>query len=307
MSVVCNVSGGIDVRNARPAILVDFDPVRDPRAGRPQEIDIGVDTDPGDYEVAFKLPARPGHDALDSPAALDPLDAITQLELNSMRSMECGDDTAHLEPEHACQRGRPRVDCGHIDSKHAQRRRHFAADETETDHDGSGSGASRSLDSLGVFHRAEVEDAFPLCAWEPQVTLAPTGGEESPVVRNDLVAVEANPLGVRFELDGRPAEQEFDSEALVCLAGRHERVFKRLAAAQKPFGKRGALIGQMRLSADQGHVSIRGAAAHFERRVGAGQACPNDYDRQGVSHAPADRSECWRRSVERSRMTRARR
>src|SRR5713226_5852309 len=42
VSVVCNVSGGIEVRQARPAILVNFDAVRDPCSGCHKEIDLGV-------------------------------------------------------------------------------------------------------------------------------------------------------------------------------------------------------------------------------------------------------------------------
>src|SRR5260370_1295152 len=144
VSVVCNVSGRIDVRQAGPAVLVNFDTVRDPRAGRAKEIDVGVDTDPGDHKVAFELPAGPGDDSLDSFTTLQAVDA-----------------------------------------------------------------------------------------WKCEVTLAPTGGDQQPVIGHDFVAVEANPLGFRFELDRPPAEHEVDSKPLVFSVRRHERVFKRLGATKK--------------------------------------------------------------------------
>ena len=117
--VVRYISGGINVRQACPAVRVNFNTVRDPRACSSEEIDLRVDTDARDHKVALELPAGLGDDALDSLATLEPVDTVTQHELHSARAMESSDHASNLGPENTCQRGRPRIDGGHLEPKHA--------------------------------------------------------------------------------------------------------------------------------------------------------------------------------------------
>src|ERR1700737_1773217 len=129
--------------------------------------------------------------------------------------MECGDHVSNLETENMCQRGSPRIDCSHLEPKHAQRRRHLAADEAETNPPRPPPRASRGLDPLAVFHGAQVKDAFEVGAWNPQAAIAAPGRDQYPVVRDDFAAFETNLLVLRFKLCHGSAEQEVDSELLV--------------------------------------------------------------------------------------------
>src|SRR5882672_10696774 len=106
VSVVCNVSSRVDVRQARTAILVNFDAIRDPRAGSLEEFDLGIDTDAGDNQVAFESSAGFGDDTLDPYATLEQIDPITQYKVYSVRAMKFGDHGGDLGPEDADQRGR---------------------------------------------------------------------------------------------------------------------------------------------------------------------------------------------------------
>src|SRR5258708_15573929 len=150
--------------------------------------------------------------------------------------MKCCDHAANLGPESMSQGCLSRIDGCHLDSKHAERCSHLATDEAETDDYGPPPSASGGLDPLGVFHCAQVKNAFSVCAWKPQGPLAPAGGDQYSVVRNDFVAFEANPFEFGFKLDHLLPEHEVDSEPLVFASGRNQRAFARFGASKKPFG-----------------------------------------------------------------------
>ncbi len=95
---------------------------------------------------------------------------------------------------------------------------------------------SRSPDALRILDCTQVVDARHVRADKGERPLATAGCDQQPRVCQQLVIVEANQPPPRINRDDSATEHQVDISALVILAGRDERVLKRLLTAKEFFG-----------------------------------------------------------------------
>ena len=223
-------------------------------------------------------------DTLDGTVALERGDAGFQEELDAVLAVEVAVDRADLEPEHALERHRLRRDDGHVHAALTSRGGDLGPDPAGADDDEPAAGLQTRPQRVAVGERAQEVHAVELRAGDAQRPRLRAGGQQQPVVGEPLAAVELELAARGVEAGRRHAGAQFDV-VLGVEARRMDggRLAVRLAA-QVVLRERRALVGPLRLGAQQYEAAVEALLAQGLGGLGAGEAGPDDGERRVWGH-----------------------
>ena len=136
----------------------------------------------------------------------------------------------------------------------------------------------RLADRVAVGDRAQVVDALQLRARQLQPSRARAGGDQQRVVADvGAVALELHTALGRIDIRHGMTEQQLDLLVLVEGLVLDEQILALGLATQVVLAQRRALVGELRLGADQQNPSVEAALAQLDRRFGACEAGANDH------------------------------
>jgi len=280
--VVGDVAGRVDARQAGPAVLVDFDAVGRRSTRRFEEVDVGLDADPGDDQVAVQLPPCRCQDPLDPARPFQPIDAVAQQEPHSIGSVKAGDCFADLTPQYPGERSMTGIERRHLEAHHPERGRHLAADEPEPNHDRASTGLRRAPDALRVLDRAQVEDAFELRAGERQRAFAATCRYQQSLVGQPLTTFELDSPLLWVQTHRPTTEDEIDARPLVIGGRRDQSILEGLLASEKALRQRRPDVGRLLLGTDNSELAFEAQPSKLKGGAGPGQAATDDENRSYI-------------------------
>src|SRR5262249_50229230 len=169
-------------------------------------------------------------------------------------------------------------DCRDLDAKLSQRCRDLGADEPETDDDGVASSPRCLADPVAILDRAQLEDAFELCARYRQRLVPSAGRYEQAIVGHGIAMIHDDDLSERVDRRCPDTDPELDVVLLIERGVIDELIFKSVRTAEIALRQGRTVVRQLAFGADEHDVAIPTLLAKDRRRPGTGQRRPHDHD-----------------------------
>ena len=163
------------------------------------------------------------------------------------------------------------LDGRHLEAHLAERRRHLGADEAEADHHRPGAGAGRAANAVAILHRAQLEYAREIRTGGGERSVPTARRDQEPVVGHLLAPLQADDFALGIDRDGADTQTEVDVLLRVVVRRVDELILEPVLAAKIALGQRRAIVGELRLGADEIHGAVVAALAQRRGGTGAGQ------------------------------------
>ena len=174
---------------------------------------------------------------------------------------------------------RPRGDEGHVEPAQPERGGRLGADEAPADHDRRVRLLCFVPHGVGIDERSVRVDTDEIAAGKGQLARAGPGRDDERPVPEPLASHELDlVLGGVDRVDSR-VQAQLDDCLLPLLERLHERALALDLAAQVALCQGRAVVGRIRLGADDGDVLLPACAAVLGGDAGRGEATADDDDR----------------------------
>ena len=155
----------------------------------------------------------------------------------------------------------------------------FEADVAAADDEGAGAAREGGGEGVGVGEGAHQQDAGEVAAdLGGEAAGGAAGGQREEVVGQRAAVGEGQGAGGGVDGGGGGAEEEGDLLGLEEGGGPEEQAFERHLALEVALGERRALVGEVRLGADEGQRAGVSEGAQAGDQRGAGLACAHHDD-----------------------------
>ena len=258
-------------------MFVHHDAIVNVEPGSGGQLGVGCNAHADNRHVRFEFFAAVRDDALDTAPRTDELCGCRiGAQRDALPAQERRDEGAGLGVEHQAQRRRGDFDQGRLQARLGERGRHLAADKAAAHHDRPprlGHGGSQGI---GILKGAKVVNAVQIGARYRQPARAPASGEQQLVESHLAAIVERDEARAHVHRDGRLPQELLHPVALVEARRAQEYVLALHAAQQVILRQRHAIIGQVRLGANQHQTPRFVAPADGVDSRGGGQAAADD-------------------------------
>jgi hypothetical protein len=275
-----HVAGREHTGERRAERRVDRDPPDRIEASAGHQLDVRNGPDPHDHQVALDLPAGSRDDPLDALRSLEPVHGVARQDLDAVITVDGLDDPAEGRPEHAEQRRLEHLEDRHLDTERSEGGRDLGPDEPHAHDDHAPGGRGSFTDRVGVVDTPELEDAVEVRAGNVEPPVAHAGRDERRIESDAAAAGERDrPIAGVQALDRGP-EQHVHVVLLPPRLRTDEQLGGRLLAPEVPLRERRALVGEIRLVADQHEPLVEPLLP--QRRGGGRTAQRGADDREGA-------------------------
>src|SRR5688500_17079193 len=163
--MIRDVAGGVNIIDARLAVLVDHYAILDPDPAAFEQVDDRLDADPDDSEIAFDSRTARHYGRAHAPFPLESFNRLFEHRANAMPLMKIRDALANGFAKYAKERRLCRIDRNDLNARVPEGCGDLGAYESHADDDRSPSWSHFSTDASGIPHGTKTVDTLQIATW----------------------------------------------------------------------------------------------------------------------------------------------
>ena len=220
-----------------------------------------------------------GFDSLDPLSAGEAPNLFANANANPRIAVQAGKPIGNASADHAAHHPLLRLQNCDFGARRRRGCRHFQSDIASAHNHDSPPRSQFAAQMIGIGQRPQIVDAGQIRARNIQLAQGASGGQRQPVVAKPLAAVQQRALAGPVNRNHPSAQAQFHVPVPVVRRPAKQQPLALQLSGQELLGKRGALIGELILVADQGDPAFVAAKPERDGELRGGLSAAHDQHR----------------------------